>query len=179
MRLATQLLAGKLMRKCRANKVSAFIIALAEQCTEGVQFNWAQFLCDESLTNCHEAQEKGKTFHYAWFLLTILLVAGELPEGSQFPDIEKDVPKVVWYNLLQATKDAARIREIKVFWIFMEASIWTRISRKPRLSLTVYNWLQSMAEFKADMHNLYIQVRKDPTRAWVKLLFIATDNAIF
>lgn len=36
-----------------------------------------------------------------------------------------------------------------------------------------------MAEFKADMHNLYIRARKDPTQAWVKLLFIAMDDAIF
>lgn len=54
--VATQLLANKLMRKFRADEVPAFVIALAEQCVEGVQFNWAQFLCEEFLTNCKEAQ---------------------------------------------------------------------------------------------------------------------------
>lgn len=29
------------------------------------------------------------------------------------------------------------------------------------------------------MHNLYIRVRKDPSRAWVKLSFIATDDENF
>lgn len=38
--------------------------------------------------NCKEVQEQGKTFHYAWFLLSILLVTCELPEDSQFPPIE-------------------------------------------------------------------------------------------
>lgn len=56
-RIATQLLANKLMRKCHADKVPASVIVLAEHCTEGVQFNRAQFLCDEFLTNCREAQE--------------------------------------------------------------------------------------------------------------------------
>jgi len=42
----------------------------------------------EFLTNCREAQEEGKTFHYAWFLLSILLVTGELPEDSQFPSLD-------------------------------------------------------------------------------------------
>ena len=36
---ATQLLAEKVMRKCRGNEVPATVIALAKQCTEGVQFN--------------------------------------------------------------------------------------------------------------------------------------------
>jgi len=112
-------------------------------------------------------------------LLTILLVAGDLLKGSQFPDIEKNLPEAVQYNTLRATKDATRIREIKVFWIFMEASIRTWITRRPRLSPTVYNSLQSAAEFKADMHNLYIRAQKDPNRTWVKLLFIATDDAIY
>lgn len=37
--IATQLLAGKLMRKCCTNEVPASVITLAEQCAEGVQFN--------------------------------------------------------------------------------------------------------------------------------------------
>ena len=36
-----------------------------------------------------------------------------------------------------------------------------------------------MAEFKVDMHNLYIRAHKDPVRAWEKLSFIAIDDAIF
>lgn len=36
-----------------------------------------------------------------------------------------------------------------------------------------------MAEFKVDMHHLYIRSRKDPLRAWVTLPFIATDDAIY
>lgn len=48
-----------------------------------------------------------------------------------------------------------------------------------RLSPTVYNSLQSFAEFKADMHNIYLRARKDPANEWKKLLFVATDDAIF
>jgi len=103
------------MRKCHADEVLASVIVLADQCTKGVQLNWVKFLCDEFLTNCREAQEKGKTFHYACFLLTILLVVGELPRGSQFSNIEKNVPEAMWYNSLRAMKDSTRIHEIKVF----------------------------------------------------------------
>lgn len=112
-------------------------------------------------------------------LLTILLVIGELPKGSQFPNIEKNLPEAMKYNSLWDTKDAMMIREIKVLLIFMEASIRTWIARRPWLSLTIYNCLQSVDEFKADMNNLYIRVWKDPNKTWVKISFIATDDAIY
>lgn len=99
-RVATQLLASKLMRKCHADDVQAPVIALVEQCAEGVYFSWAQFLCDEFLTNCQEAQGKGKTFHYTWFLLSILLAARELPQGSQFLTFKDNLPEAVWYTSL-------------------------------------------------------------------------------
>ena len=76
-------------------------------------------------------------------------------------------------------KDAMRIHEIKVFWVFVEVSIQNWINHRPRLSPTVPNSLQSMAKFKVDMHNLYIRAHKDPTRKWVKLPFIAMDDVIF
>lgn len=56
-RIATQLLAGKVMRKCREDEVPVPVVTLAEQCMEGVQFNWAEFLCEDFLTNCKESQE--------------------------------------------------------------------------------------------------------------------------
>ena len=38
-KVAVQILAGKVMRKCRVDEVPTLVIALATQCTEGVQFN--------------------------------------------------------------------------------------------------------------------------------------------
>lgn len=61
----------------------------------------------------------------------------------------------------------------------MEASIRTLINHIPWLSPTVYNRLLSVAKFKVDILNLYIRVRNYPTRTWVKLPFIATNDAIF
>ena len=65
------------------------------------------------------------------------------------------------------------------FWVFMEMNFKMGINHKPVLSPTVYNSLQSFSEFKVDMHNIYIKVRKDPTKQWVKLPFVATDDVIF
>jgi len=38
-KVATQILAGKVMNKCCADKVPMPMVALAEKCTEGVHFN--------------------------------------------------------------------------------------------------------------------------------------------
>lgn len=99
-RVSNQLLDGKVMRKCHTDEVSVAVVALGEQCAEGVQFNWAEFLCVEFLTNFREAQEQDKTFHYAWLLLSILLVAGELSEDSQFPHIDRELPEAAKYSSL-------------------------------------------------------------------------------
>ena len=53
--VTTQILAGKVMWKCHTDEVPTLVVALAAQCTEGVQFNWENYLCNEFLENCHEA----------------------------------------------------------------------------------------------------------------------------
>ncbi len=107
------------------------------------------------------------------------MVVWELLEDNEFPTVEGDLLEAVRYASLCATKYATRIHKIKVFWVFIEVSIRTWIIRKPHLSPTVHNSLQSVAKFKEDMHNLYIQACKDHPRTWVKLPFIVTDDAIF
>lgn len=53
------------------------------------------------------------------------------------------------------------------------------INRRPLLCPTMYNSLRSFADFKVDMHNVYIKACKDLTQNWTKLPFIPIDDAIF
>ena len=92
-----------------------------------------------------------------------MLIVGKLLEDSQFPTIDKYLLEAANYALLWATKDAKRLRDSQNLWVFMEMKIRMWINRKPRLSPTVYNNLQSFVEFKADMHNIFIRARKDST----------------
>lgn len=131
------------------------------------------------MLNCREAQEQGKTFHYVWLLVSILLITRELPKDSQFPNIDRDLLEVAKYASLWATKDTKWIRDIKNVWVLMKVSIRMWINRRPHLSPTVHNSLQSFADFKADMHNIYIKAWKDPTKQCMKLPFVATDDVIF
>lgn len=129
--VAMQILVAKVMRKCRTDKVSAPVVLLVAQCTEGLQFNWACYQCSEFLTNCREAQDESKSFHYSWLLLLIMLVTWDLLEDNQFPLVEKDFPEATKFVSLWATKEATRFIESKVFWVLIEARIHTDINQKP------------------------------------------------
>lgn len=54
-------------------------------------------------------------FHYAWLLLSIVVVAWELPEDSQFPLIASDLPGAAKFASLWATKDPERVKNSKIF----------------------------------------------------------------
>lgn len=118
-------------------------------------------------------------FHYAWLMLSIVLVAWELPKYSQFPSITSNLPKAAKYASLWVTRDAQQIRESKIFWVLMEMNIRMGINCKPRLSPTVYNSLQSFAEFKVDFHHVFINGWKDPMKVWHELPYLVTDDVIF
>ncbi len=45
-------------------------------------------------------------FHYAWLLLSIVLVAWELLKDNQFPSVALDLLEAAKYASLWATKDA-------------------------------------------------------------------------
>ena len=50
-------------------------------------------------------------------------MAGELPEDSQFPRIDRDLLEAAKYASLWATKFATRIHDNKIFWVLMEMNI--------------------------------------------------------
>lgn len=174
-----QILVGKVMRKCHMDEVPVLVVSLAAQCAEGVQFKWLDYLCREFLENCCQAQEQGNTFHYAWLLLSIVLVAWELPEDNQFPMIAQDLSEAVNYASLWATKDVQRIRDNKIFWVFMEMNIRNGINHKVQLSTTVYNNLHSFMEFKVEFHHVYIRAHKDLAKTWHELPYLSMDDVIF
>jgi len=60
-KVATHILARKVMQKCYANEVPTPVVALSTECAEGTQFNWVDYLCREFVENCYEAQEQGNT----------------------------------------------------------------------------------------------------------------------
>ena len=74
-----ELLACKLMRKCRLNEVPTPIVSIVANCAEGYSYNWAAYIAKEFLEDVRDAQEKGRPFHYSWLLVLITLVGWREP----------------------------------------------------------------------------------------------------
>lgn len=148
-KVAMKILARKVMRKCHTNEVSVPVVALVVYYTEGVQFNWSNYLHKEFLANYHKALELNKTFHYAWLLLLIVLVAWELPQDTQFPSIVPELLEAMKYASLWATKDVQHIKDNKIFQIFMEINIYMAINHRPQLSpmcLPTYKAMENLKQ---------------------------------
>lgn len=156
--LVAQILAGKVKRKCRVDEVSMPIVSLFAQCMKGIQFNWAWYPYQEFLANCWAAQDETKWFHYAWLLLSIVLVAWELLKASQIPSLKEGLLEVAQFASLSSIKDVGRITKMKIFWVLMEMNLYMAINQHPRLSPTLFMHLSAYVAFKADFHKVYIQV---------------------
>ena len=91
-RFVAELLACKLMRKCRPNEVSAPIVSIAVNCAEGYSYKWEEYIAKEFLEDVHDAQEKGRPFHYSWMIVLIALVGWKEPTEVQFVDVPSNMP---------------------------------------------------------------------------------------
>jgi hypothetical protein len=58
-RMATKIMACKLLRKCRKEEVSVGVVAAAAQCAEGTTLSWAPYLLNLFLDDCKDAQDLG------------------------------------------------------------------------------------------------------------------------
>lgn len=62
---STQLLACKFIRKCQKDECPVGVVLAAQRCTQVIQMCWAQYLMNEFIQDCIEAQDLGKEFHYS------------------------------------------------------------------------------------------------------------------
>jgi hypothetical protein len=83
-RMATKIMACKLLRKCRKEEVPAGVVAAATQCAEGTTLSWAPYLLNLFLDDCKDAQDLGTKFHYSWLLILIALIRWKEPKYSFF-----------------------------------------------------------------------------------------------
>jgi hypothetical protein len=58
-RLACQLIAGKLVRKNQPTKVSCFVVDLTGKCVEGLQMNWVKYLVNQLEIDLQRSSRSG------------------------------------------------------------------------------------------------------------------------
>jgi hypothetical protein len=73
-RMATKIMACKLLRKCRKEEVSVGVVAVVSQCADGTTLSWAPYLLNLFLYDCKHAQDLGIEFHYSCVMFLTWLV---------------------------------------------------------------------------------------------------------
>jgi hypothetical protein len=83
-KMATQIMACKLLRKCHKEEVPVGVVAAATQCAHGTILSWAPYLLNIFLEDCKDAQDLGTKFHYSWLIIFIALIEWREPPYSYF-----------------------------------------------------------------------------------------------
>jgi hypothetical protein len=67
------MIASKVMRSYYKGECTLDALSVAYFCVNGVVFNWCNYLLEELLVVCEEAQEKGGTFTYGYLLVAFTM----------------------------------------------------------------------------------------------------------
>jgi hypothetical protein len=155
-RLACQLIAGKLVRKNRPTQVTGFIVDLAGKCAEGLQMNWVKYLVNQLELDCREAQDQGYEFHFSWLLILIAFIAWEMPEGATFPDIEPFEPLAAKFSTLWYSNDMNKQWQSNVIFHTYYNQLKLAIQSEPRMTPNTLHRFRPLMKFSADHHFIYI-----------------------
>jgi len=130
-KVATQILVGKVMRKCHTDEVRTPVISLAAHCVKRVQFNWACCLCSEFLTNKGRHRTTTKDFITHGFYFRLCWSHGSCWRTVNFLQSWKIYQKqrsFLHYGPRRTLSGSARERYSR-YWRKW-ASIWPSITRK-------------------------------------------------
>jgi hypothetical protein len=81
-RMATKIMACKLLRKCHKEEVPFKVFVVAAQCVEGTTLSWAPYLLNLFLEDWKNVKDLGIEFHYSW-LLVLMAIHGYFPDDIQ------------------------------------------------------------------------------------------------
>jgi hypothetical protein len=99
------MIAGKLVCNNQPTQVTGFVVDLTRKCAEGIQMNWLKYLLNKLELEYREVQYQGYEFHFNWLLILIAFIAWEMPEGSNFPDIDPFEPLAMKFSTLWYSSD--------------------------------------------------------------------------
>jgi hypothetical protein len=73
-RMATKIMAYKLLRKFRKEEVSVGVVVAIAQCVEGTMISWGPYFLNLFLDDCKDARDLGTKFHYSWLIMLIAIM---------------------------------------------------------------------------------------------------------
>jgi hypothetical protein len=175
-RLACQLIAGKLVRKNHLTQVTGFIVDLAGKCVEGMQMNWVSYLINELEKDCREAQDQGYEFHFSWLLVLIAFVAWKMLEGVTFLEVEPSEPLAARFSTLWYTNDMSKQWQSNVVFHAYYQQLKHAIEAFPMHDPNTLHQYRPLAKFCADRHFIYITARRDESKEELQSYYKLTDE---
>jgi hypothetical protein len=175
-RLAFQLIVGKLVRKNRPTQVMGFVVDLAGKCVEGMQMNWVSYLVNQLEQDCREAQDQGYEFHFSWLLILIAFIAWEMPEGVTFPEIESSEPLAVKFTTLWYSSDMEKQWQSNAVFHTYYLQLKRAIESFPRMTSNTLHRFRPLAKFHADRHFIYITVHGDEHKEELQSYYKLTEE---
>jgi hypothetical protein len=113
-RLACQLIVGKIVRKNIPIQVTGFVDDLTGKCMECLQMNWVKYLVNQLELYYHEAQDQYYEFHFSWVLILIAFISWEMLEGATFLGIESFEPLATKFTTLWYSSDMGKEWKLNV-----------------------------------------------------------------
>ena len=104
--------------------------------------------------------------------MLIALVGWREPIEAQFVDVPPEMPGVARYASLWVSQDKALQQMTNYVFAFYSMNITYETLKTPRLSNELFSQYTGVADFKADMHNVFIQACADNKHTWWKLPYM-------
>jgi hypothetical protein len=83
-------------------------------------FSWAQYLLNQLLIDCRDAQDNETEFHYSWLIILIDLAGWKEPNFSSFLDRKGKCYASRYESLWQAKDNKNQRENNKVFVMLLE-----------------------------------------------------------
>ena len=110
--------------------------------------------------------------------MLISLIGWKEPTEAQFIDVPPNMPGAARYASLWVSQDKESQQMMNYVFAFYAMNISYEILQTPRLSNELFSQYAAVANFKADMHNVFIQARADNKHACRKFPYVVTQEDI-
>jgi hypothetical protein len=134
-RLACQLITGKIVRKNRPTQVIGFVVDLAGKCVEGLQMNCVKCLVNQLELDYCKAQDQGYEFHFSWLMILIVLISWEMLEGVTFLDIDPLELLAMNFTMLWYSSDMGKQWQSNTFFHMYYLQLKRVIEVEPQMTL--------------------------------------------
>jgi hypothetical protein len=175
-RLAYQMITGKVVHKNRSTQVSWFVVDLTGKCVGGVQMNWSKYLVDQLELDCREVQDQGYEFHFSWLLILVAFIAWEMSEDVVFPETLPFEPLAAKFSTLWYTTDMNKKWKLNTLFHRYYIQLKTAIQATPHITPNRLHIFRPLMKFSADRHFIYLTPRADEHQEQLQSYYKLTEE---